>query len=77
MRRWFDYRSHICIGKSLRSIQAVERLSKLKDLLAKYVEKVPSSLVNLLEGMFCFDALKSLTTREGLQHPLFQESLRP
>ncbi|MCO5573674.1 hypothetical protein L7F22_027446 [Adiantum nelumboides] len=56
------------------SIRAVGRLSGLRDLLSKHVERVPSSLVNLLERMFSYDPLNRLTAREALHHPFFQES---
>ncbi|KAI5078785.1 hypothetical protein GOP47_0006456 [Adiantum capillus-veneris] len=58
------------------SIRAVERLSELRDLLGKHLEKVPSALLSLLERMFCYDPLNRLTAREALQHPFFQEFSR-
>ncbi|XAR50252.1 Dual-specificity kinase [Bertholletia excelsa] len=63
---------------SRESVRAVQKLSRLQNLVMQHVEHSAGDLINLLQGLMKHDPSDRLTAREALGHPFFaRDHLRP
>ncbi|XP_054821128.1 serine/threonine-protein kinase AFC2-like isoform X2 [Prosopis cineraria] len=56
---------------SRESIKAVLKLPRLPNLVMQHVDHSAGDLIDLLQGLLCFDPSSRLTAHEALRHPFF------
>ncbi|RRT68377.1 hypothetical protein B296_00008708 [Ensete ventricosum] len=79
IRRWFDYRNHVCIVRYPIGLRygfvhwsVVTSLALFQDLISSHVDYSRASLNDLLYGLLKFEPSERLTAREALNHPFFE-----
>ncbi|XP_016542625.2 serine/threonine-protein kinase AFC1 isoform X4 [Capsicum annuum] len=61
---------------SSESMRAVWKLPRLPNLIMQHVDHSAGDLIDLLQGLLCYDPTKRLKAREALRHPFFSRDLR-
>ncbi|XP_060201767.1 serine/threonine-protein kinase AFC1-like isoform X2 [Lycium barbarum] len=61
---------------SSESMRAVWKLPRLPNLIMQHVDRSAGDLIDLLQGMLCYDPTERLKATEALRHPFFSRDLR-
>ncbi|KAK6943705.1 Protein kinase domain, partial [Dillenia turbinata] len=61
---------------SRESIRAVWKLPRLQNLVMQHVDHSAGDLIDLLQGLLCYDPTERLKAREALRHPFFTRDMR-
>lgn len=61
---------------SRESMRAVYKLPRLQNLVMQHVDHSAGDLIDLLQGLLCYDPTLRLKAREALRHPFFMRDLR-
>ncbi|KAL5986105.1 CAAX prenyl protease 1 [Asimina triloba] len=61
---------------SRESMRAVWKLPRLQNLIMQHVDHSAGDLIDLLQGLLCYDPNKRLKAHEALMHPFFTRDLR-
>lgn len=61
---------------SSESMRAVWKLLRLPNLIMQHVDHSAGDLIDLLQGLLCYDPTERLKAREALRHPFFSRDLR-
>ncbi|KAG0463749.1 hypothetical protein HPP92_019818 [Vanilla planifolia] len=61
---------------SRESMRAVGKLPRLQNLIMQHVDHSAGDLIDLLQGLLCYDPSKRLKAREALCHPFFTRDFR-
>lgn len=56
---------------SRESIRAVQKLSRLQNIVMQHVDHSAGDLISLLQGLLRFDPAERLSARQALHHPFF------
>ncbi|XP_058099023.1 serine/threonine-protein kinase AFC1-like isoform X3 [Magnolia sinica] len=61
---------------SRESMRAVWKLPRLQNLIMQHVDHSAGDLIDLLQGLLCYDPTDRLKARDALRHPFFTRDLR-
>lgn len=61
---------------SRESINAVQKLPRLQNLVMQHVDHSAGDLIDLLQGLLKYDPANRLDAREALRHPFFTRTHR-
>ncbi|KAM0953609.1 putative dual-specificity kinase CMGC-CLK family [Dioscorea sansibarensis] len=61
---------------SRESMRAVWKLPRLQNLVMQHVDHSAGELIDLLQGLLCYDPAERLKAHDALQHPFFTRGVR-
>ncbi|RWR86022.1 serine/threonine-protein kinase AFC1 isoform X1 [Cinnamomum micranthum f. kanehirae] len=61
---------------SRESMRAVWKLPRLQNLVMQHVDHSAGDLIDLLQGLLCYDPNKRLKARDALRHPFFHRDIK-